>query len=326
MSYSLLKVFSDLRIKKLSRSELNFLITFSYKISYSLLKAKYGQNIANITHESLSLEDIAMDAIIPLFVNNGNRKLGILNSLENWDSPLNNDADAEFFLSQIIWRRVEQTVTKFFKQKDPVFSKILKTLNACIKTNDFRKQRYFGTVYITNSKNLEINGRVIDDNEFNKLPQNLFKLRQAELFNSIFEYLLSETDYYPAIPLNSLVRRIKLYYLNHYSGIAVSETNDNFLFTYSDIVKEEIMLLKEKLHATYVVSGKLTEENAEKLYKSFQNISNDLLNGGVHSSLYDYLSDFDKNLTKEEFYSKYHHIMHYLLKQLKNNIAEKIIF
>ena len=317
-------IFDKVRTSELSREEINYLIEKSYRISITFIKSKFKNKIIFINDDENTIEDIAMNSIVSLFTKNANGQIGIARSLDKWEDNLITESDCMFFLSRIIWRRVDQTVINILKERDPIFEKILKTLNVCINNTELKKTRYFGTVVILENRNAEVSKQVIDEADFNLLPDSLFSYKQAELFRNIFEYIKNQTDYYPAIPLNLLIKRIKAYYYtNKMEYLNISENSYHEL-SLKEIVDNNLVILKEKLEFYYVSKNKLCSEEAENIYAAFNIISKDMLNGGMHDSLYYYLKDFDKSLTRETFYSKYHHIMNYLLTLFKNNIAENI--
>ena len=184
------------------------------RFQYAFLKSKFLSQLNYLKNDDLTVDDIARDAIIPLFVKNNSDQLGICRSLETWNDKLNSQSDADYFLSRIIWRRVDQTVTKLYKQRDPIFDKILKTLNVSIKNQGLSKVRYFGTVYIMQNKGSEVIGEVVTEESFNAIKEKYFGMKHKEMFHNLFEYLLINTNFAPAIPLNLLVKRIKLYHAN----------------------------------------------------------------------------------------------------------------
>lgn len=311
-----------LRKNDLSRHELNYLIEKSYQISSAFLKSKYGSKLS-ITQKNI--DDIAMDAIVPLFTVKSNGNIGILNSLLKWNNEIEMESDADFFLSSIIWRRVEQTVSKELKENDPIFAKILKTLNTCIKNNELKKIRYFGTVLVVKKKFEDLDRKIIDEINFNLIPKEIFGLKQLTLFEKLFEYLENETEFHDAIPLNLLVKRIKRFYSSSYEYNSKNyNTEDQFYLV--EIVRDALNDVKEKIEVYYLKNNKLTESDAESIYNALGSISKDLLNGGINDSLYAYLRDFQPTLTKEEFYKSYHPIMNYLLKRLKNNIFDNLYY
>lgn len=322
---SLLKIiFKKVSTSDLSRKEINYLIDISYRISISFLKSKFKNKIIFINDDENTIEDIAMHSIVTLFTKNINGQIGIARSLDKWNDKLETESDCMYFLSRIIWRRVDQTIIKILKEKDPIFEKILKTLNVCINNTELKKTRYFGTVLILENKNEQVCKEIINEEDFNLLPEKLFGYKQSELFRNIFEYLKNNTEYFPAIPLNMLVKRVKSFYFSNKIEYPDITENSFYELSLKEIVEDSLNNLKEKLDIYYVSKNKLCSDDAENIYAAFNIISKDMLNGGMHDSLYCYLKDFDKSLTRETFYKKYHHIMNYLLTLLKNNITEKI--
>ncbi len=320
----ILNIINKIKTEALNTSELNFLIKHCYQISSSIIKVKFASKINFYNDTTLSIEDIAMDAIVPLFVNNKDSVIGIKRSLEHWNNKIESVSDAEYFLSKIIWRRTEQTVTKLIKQHDPIFEKIHKTLSICISTNTLRKERYLGTVYVVEDTCEKITGHLIPEKDFNSIPSIIFELKQLELFNKLFEYLTEETNFFPAIPLNYLVRRIKNLYFQKYNNEFSTNHYIDDSFITNDIVKQGLESLSEKLETFYVAKNIVSEDDAEKILASFNDISLDIKHGGMHSSLFSYLKYRKKELSKEEFYNNYHHIMNYLFKHFKLRVQQII--
>ena len=323
-SYLLSEILNDIKFSVLCREKLNFLISKSYCISNSFLKAKFKNKLKSLQNDILTYDDIAMTAIIPLFLENKDGEIGIKSSISKWEDKLETESDCEFFLSRIIWRRVDQAVTKILKERDPFFEKIIKTLNVCVNTTELKKIRYFGTVFILENQFCRITKHVIDEEEFNLIPEKLFKFRQSKLFLNIFDYIKKNTDFSPAIPFNLLVKRIKKSYFsdnNFQSGFTYNEFEEISL---QEIVNNGLIEIKEKLEIYYVTKNKIGQEDADFIYAAFINISKDMLNGGMQDSLFCYLKDFNPTLTREIFYIKYHNIMNYLLSQFKNNIYENV--
>lgn len=326
MTKSIFDILNRLKDADPVRTELNFIIKKSYTISISFLKAKFSSKLSSLSLDGNGLEDLAMDAIVPLFVKNKEGVLGISWALQKWNDPILNDVDADYFLSRIIWRRVDQSVTKLLKERDPIFAKILKTLNFCISTNEYRKERYFGTVFVIKASTTSklIDAPVINEENFYMIPNNFFGDKQTNLFEKIFTFLEEQTEYFPAIPLNLLVQSVK----NYHSGN--TEINSQYDFSMSDqlflnnIVEDALGGIKEKLDVYYVSKNKMSPSEAEMIYASFTDISEDLLAGGMYGSLFSYLKHQNPNLTKEIFYSKYNNRVSYLLSLLKKDLAENI--
>ena len=321
---NILEILINSKSRDLNRTEINQLIDKSFQISIAFLKSKFSSQLPFLKDEFYTIEDIAMDAIIPLYINNKYGELGILRSLMKWNDKLESSSDAEYFLSRIIWRRVDQTVMKVFKQRDPIFDKILKSINVCIKNNNFIKVRYFGTVYVMQNRGSLITDEVISEESFNTISDDYFAIKHNDIFHKLFEHLIIETDYAPAIPLNQLVKRIKMYHASRLQSYQKSNTAADDSLTLDEIVDEGMSNLKRRLNDFYLTKNRISQEEFNSIYSAFNNISKDMLNGGIKCSLFKYLSDFQPSLSSDTFYSKYHHIMNYLLTGLKNNIAANL--
>ncbi len=317
-------VLKNISKESLTTSELNYIIKYSFTIAKAIIKKSFSSKLYLNGNSDLTIDDIAMDSITQLFIKNSKNELGIKSALDNWNDKIDSTADANFFLHKIVWSRVEQTVTQIYKDRDPIFAKIHKTISVCIKNNNYKKLNHLGTVFIVEKNCKSISGNIIDDAVLDSIPENIFTLKQNKLFEALFNYIVEETEFFPAIPLNNLVKRIKKHHFIEYkkSHPFFTEREDNFYF--DEIIESGLRSLSSKIETFYIAKEKLTEEEADMFMASFQDISKDLMSGGINSSLYSYLKYQKKSLTQEEFYSKYHHIMNYLLNDFKNNIAKLI--
>ena len=322
MGENLHTLFFNLQKDKLNRSELNQLIQYCLNIATSYIIFKYFSSGESKFNFDISVQDLAVDSIAPLFIINGTGKIGLVNSINNWHSDINDRHEAAFFLNKIVWNRVEQTIIKVIKQKDPIFAKIHKNLSTCVLNYNFKKINYFGTLYIVNNKIERICGKVISNEEFEKLPAHLFLKKQFELCNGILIYLINNTVFFPAIPMNQLVKRLKAL---HFSGNLGNDIVNNEFEHNFDIENAFVFALEKinnKIQSFYIKHNKLNEADGTAIYKSFTVISEEMKNGGINSSLYEYLNEQMHELNKKDFYKKYHGIMNYLLNDLKRNLIK----
>jgi hypothetical protein len=83
---------------------------------------KYSAGNHIFINNETTIENIAADAIAPLFSCNGTDNIiGIKKSLEQWEKPIENEAGADFFIHKVVWSRIAQHITKLLKETDPVF-------------------------------------------------------------------------------------------------------------------------------------------------------------------------------------------------------------
>lgn len=320
-SIEVLPVLEKLKKNDLNKADLNLLIEVCTRISYIYLKKKYTLSLYKLPPGS-DLQEIAVDAIVTLFTKNNEQILGLKAALLKWNLPVLCEAQAQFFIHKVVFSRVEQHLCLFMKESDPFFGKILKTLNYYIKYQNFRRQHYFGTVYIVADETV-ISGRVISPEDFFSLNDSLFFEEKKKLISHLLEYLRKETDYYPAIPLLALTRKLKHIRIDEYIKTTEHENTEQELFV-KQITQNALELCLKKLEDSYLKKGKINLTEYNWFREALQEITLDLCNGGVNNSLYDYLKRYCVNLDKTVFYKNYHQILDYMLRYLKNKIADRL--
>jgi len=321
--YSYYDFFTKLCENEYTTTELNNFIERLFKIGESYLQHRYNR-IKNLVNSSQDLlEEIAIEAIAPLFQNaNYNNHFKIVDDIRNWNPPINSENESLFFLNKIISNRVEQHISLRLRESDPFFSKLLDSVNYLIRTGGYEKVSYLGKVYVTEPHNSNINWIVITDDEFHRIPTYLF-YESKVLLKSLLYFIKTETQYFPAIPLNELIFKLKHINLSDYlSSDSVDDITDRIEIR--EILNTALSFTEEKLRSSYLDNGKLTSEEYESFKHALKSLAADLGDGGVNPCLYKYLAPYIRNLTKEEYQRKYHNILEYLLKQLKGNIAKAL--
>ena len=313
-----------LLLQDLSSLEQRSLIDQCSRIALAILATKYKNS--QFPNRDLSAEDLASDAIIPLFLKtNPEDSIAIRKSLQNWNEPIDSDESAYFFLSRIIGNRIEQEISKKLKEADPFFGKILRSINYTIEKNNYAKATYFGVVHIIENSNGHITQKPPSAEFIEALPNNLFHGTNEKIIASVLNYLKSETDFFPAIPLNALIRRIKKYYSDEFSDYSsASEANLEDVINVQRVVNSGLEDAVNRLDQMYVSKGKLSKEEADNFKKALYDYVRDLSDGGVSRGLYQYLNQHMLTLSKKDFYEKYHQNFDYLIRLLKKSIAEKL--
>ncbi|MDO8550671.1 MAG: hypothetical protein Q7S39_11055, partial [Ignavibacteria bacterium] len=264
-------------------------------------------------------EDLAIDAIATLFTKDD---LPIKKAFDNWQPPIKTEEEFLFFLNKVVANRVEQHITQLLKESDPLFPTILNSVNYLIKKNGNAKTKYLGSIYIIESGANKISGKIINRESFDLIPAEQFSESKI-LLQNLFFYIKTETDFFPAIPLNVLVYRFKELKT---SGYIFNDKVESPVRTYeiNEFVKKGLAAVEGKLRGTYVANSKLTKNDAQKFFKALKDISEDLKDGGVNSGLYEYLKPYYEDLSVEDYKEKYHNILEYLFKVMRNTIAEEL--
>ena len=91
-----------------------------------------------------------------------------------------------------------------------------------------------------------------------------------------------------------------------------------------EIINLALKSALEKLNKSYLDKGKLNEIESQSISNALIDICEDLKNGSVNPGLYNYLSPYIKDLSKEAYKKKYHNILEYLLRVTKDVIADNL--
>jgi len=305
------------------QSELNYFIERLFKIAKLYINQRYSRIKRIVEANHYKLEDIAVDTIVPLFHRTGdNNEFSIVIETRKWNPPIRSEEESLFFIITIIANRVGQQISRILRESDPFFSRILDSVNYLVRSRGYYKLNYHGTFFILESDNMGINLNVIDHDEFQKIPSNIF-CEKEKLLQSVMHYLKTETDYFPAIPLNELV--IKLKHINVSWHIADSSSN-KFMdkIEIDEAVKNGLCHTERKLKETYLSKGKINQFEYDGFMIALKAITEDLKDGGISPGLHKYLTPYFNNLSYESYQTKYRNILEYLFKHLKENITEEL--
>lgn len=316
---NILELLESLNTDKPGRKAVNELVEMSYNIAYHCISVNIRKIFKQIAIEGDTIEELAIEAITPLFLPAENNRVQIANSFMKWSEKIESEKDAFYFLNKIISRRVNQHITLMLKKSDPFFAKIYDSVNYLIKKEGLKKQNYFGTMYIVEKK---IRGKVINGKDFENIPAGLLASHK-NLLSRILKYLEYEAGYFPAIPVNSLVKNIK-----HLSFDSNSrpENISNHLLNYElkECLDSGLKDAYNKLDLSYYKNGKLNEYEVKSIELSLHDMAVDLMDGGLKPGLYEYLRLNMPDLKKDQFHNKYQNILEYLLKVMKKKVGEEL--
>jgi hypothetical protein len=324
----ILQLFSTLD----SQQSVNRLVEVCFKIAASQLRFNYRKVQKIILRDEVSTEDIAIDSIASLFEKDDSGYFhNILDPFKSWQPSIKTEEEASYFLNKLVQKRVEQYISFLLRESDLFFSKLMDSVNYLIKKSSpsepgrsgFRKLNYLGTVFIVNSGIEKISGKAIPIDEFEKLPTKLFN-EKKNLLQNIFQFLASETSYVSAIPFNALIYRLKELNVALYK-LSESTTEQHDSIEVNSVIEQALSKTFYKLDESYLHKAKLSLEDCEKIKKALIDMSNDIKDGGVNPGLYKYLLAHYDGLDEQIYHQKYHNILEYLLKVLKQNIADELV-
>jgi len=306
-----------------SQSSINQLVEKTFKIAVSYLRFNHKKIAKIFSIEEVTVEEVAISAITPLFCKESEEQfIPIIREFNSWQPPIASEDETLFFLNTIITSRVEQHISRMLKEHDPFFSKILDSVSYLIKKNGYKRVNYLGRKYIVNAADSKITGKTIDHEAFNNLPVCLFKNRKS-IIADILSYLEHETEFAAAIPLNAFV--IRLRNLNSNNFKLETSNNDTIVsFDIAELVNIGFETAVMKLKNSYFEKGKITHGELLCLTKTLRDIADDIADGGINRGLFEYLILHMPGMNRKEFKDKYHNILEYLYKVMKNTIREQI--
>jgi hypothetical protein len=226
----------------------------------------------------------------------------LFTAFQSWEPPIQNENQALKFLINIVNSKVEQRISEYFRNSDPFFSKIMDWVKYAIKKNNCKNISYLGKIYIVRKDINSISGKVIGEDDFNRIPLSIISDKK-NFINKLFDYIQENTDYFLAIPLNQLIFRLKE---SSSSLFILSETTTEHIEN-SDIKSIVDITLKSTFNklSEYVNKNKMSEFEEIVFKKTLCYIAADLQDGGLIKGLYKYFIQNYDGLSKDIFKEKY---------------------
>ncbi len=321
-AYSVLAILQLICENKSSRAEVNHIIELSHSFAYSYLKYRYKNLSKVLMAEDLTMQELAIDAIAPLFERDeAGIFIKLFRAFNGWNPKIETEEQATFFLNRLVAKSTEKYAAELLRQSDPFFSKILDSVNYLIEKNNYLKKQIIGTTYIIENENLVKIGALPDRKFINELPIELFNDNKNAV-SKIFDYIKTNTDKTPAIPLNALVMKIKQVRATNFI-LTDSAPNGNES-EIDSIVNKALDITFTKMQETYVNKGKLEENEAKSIEIAIESIVSDLRDGGINPGLHKYFLEQFTELNFDDYESRYQNIFEYLFKVLKKEIADQL--
>jgi len=307
-----------------TQTELNRFIEDIFIIASGYARYHFRKIEQALHFLGISSDDFAIDAIEPLFRKDENGRFkSLVEEFERWQPPVASEKDALFFLNKIIAGRVEQHVSVLLRESDPLYAKILDSINYLVRTGKYKKVICLGITYIVKEEALTVELPVINQQEFSVIPADFFTDNKTML-DRLFSFLTLESNYFPAIPLNQLTSRIKKLRTDSFY------TNDSIASVYKTVeineaIETSLQFINSKLILSYLEKGKLCENECQHLIAGLKDIVQDLRDGGMNPGLYEYLEPHFNSLSKQVYQEKYHNIFEYMAKTLKSKLASEVV-
>lgn len=304
-----------------SYKETNLLIEHFCSTAVPFVKYRYKGLTEKLLSEDLSVKELAVDCVAGLFGRDESDSfLKLKEIFANWQPKIEDESAAQFFVTRLVGKSVDQHISGILRDSDPIFSKILDALYYSSRKNGFIKIRLLGTSCVAKEKQINKSGALADPEYLNELPDKLFLDLENVLINLFAA--LEENGYLPAIPLNALARRIKEALVRAASrGESAAPAND---MDVNAIVEEALNATMNKLTESYANKNKINEYEETAFRLALEAIAADMKNGGVESGLHKYFMEQMEFLTMEEFNKRYRNIFEYLFKFFREEVISRL--
>lgn len=302
--------------------EVNLLIEKSYVFSVSYLRFHHSSLKKSLLAENTTLQELAVDAIAPLFERNEKGELiKLKTAFKNWQPPIDNEVKALFFINMLVSKSVEKYISEILRNSDPFFSKILDSITYISAKQHIIKTQILGTTYLVEDEGIKGIVSLPDSNFISDLPSHLF-FDINKTIPAIFNYIRVNSDKAAAIPLNALIMKIKQVRSSDF--IFPSTTLMELDFDVISVVDKALDATIKKLYESYAHKGKLSETEVSVTEQVIRNIAFDLKDGGINPGLHKYFMEQLKDITFDEYKNRYQNMLEYLFKVLKREIADQL--
>lgn len=321
-SFSILSLLQSVCNNSLAQINTNHLINLAQNYALTYLRYRY-QNLSKVLMaEDASLDEMAIDAIASLFERNDSGSfIRIKTAFESWQPPIQTEEQANFFLNRLVAKSAEKYVSELLRDSDPLFSKILDSINYLIEKQNYKKKQILGITFIVEDENYKKIGSLPNSSFIDELPLRMFT-DSNKMLPSIFDYLKENTEKAAAIPLNALVYKIRKLKVTELNLTDKAEFNNETEI--DSIIDKSIDSTISKMKDSYLIKGKINMVEAEGIVKALKKIAFDLRDGGINTGLHKYFLEQFPNFSFDDYHNKYQNIFEYLLKVLKKEIASQL--
>lgn len=324
-SKNIFEILKDVLLGNPSEFEKNHLFEILIEVARMRIRFFSRLKYFSLERNEISMDDIALEAVSNLLSNNEVDYLEYLrNSFINWVPPIENEEDATNFVNRIIDQSIYQTIARKYSELDPLFAKILKEIRRA-NPEKYKLFTRLDTEYIALNSFVEtLELEIIPQDELillgvQKFPDNNYI---KGWIDEIFEALEEFTEYAPVLPVNSLALKIK-FELTAAQKIEFNVIPDPEV---QFLVREGVLIalnrIEKKLNELSKKKKKYNDKVITMFREALTDIANALLEGDQIKNYYEYLKSHDNNLTAKEYRDNYRAQFEYLIKILKNEIAQ----
>lgn len=289
-----------------------------------------------IARNGITLTDLSYDCIADAFARNGEDKFYIIKKfISSLDQNITKIEKLNLFFAykNFLIKVAETQISKLYCQSDPIGSKILRNVKDVVKSSDkFRIVKNLSglTLIASNGDELLCKPEFPVEKILNEFNIHGNGSDTNSLLNELWHILINQEEYRKSILLTDAVSLFKKYFRAEINdAYEVNELlllspvhNDGFEEFEILRVKQKVEnYIKEKILLDYFVKGKINKKEAESIYLTISDITNDWHYGvETKDSIYDYFTAHQRS-EKEEYLKNYKTKVEYLVKLAREEFA-----
>ncbi len=303
-------------------------------LAYGYLQAKVHRGKFDPSYFGVSLEDIALDCVAPLFRRGDD---GRFTKLVNYFSPLDlatlTDAELVGATRRLVFSKVNEELVRLYKESDPSLSMVIRSIKYALKYS----HRLIPVVR-SNEYWIQIPDSRPEEDVLPVMPAEILetallaRLERRTDFRHILGLVaevLSNQDLYQkqyslvgaAVVIRSLMVR------SYWNPTETEGDGEQFMPGEIDrFIRESIQRTKSSLTRSYLEKGKLSAS----LFESYFNTVSDILeaefisNDGMELTYFESLQRHLTDLHQEEYLSRHRIYLEYLVKLTRMNFLESV--
>ncbi|MFZ4619852.1 MAG: hypothetical protein ACOYNS_04780 [Bacteroidota bacterium] len=318
-----------------SNVQINELVRIAHHFAVIRLKQLIGSGRLHLQSFPLTVESIAFDCIAEIFERDSD---GSFIELQHYFSgerdPKNTSNDSlMIYFRSLVFTKLNDGIFRLYRENDPVFSKILRNIkNALERTPGILTAERFGIVFIHFAGDDQLNGH-LPEFPLDELEGELTGLfRNGDSSGTFLEKLKSifipQTDYRRMISLfdcTLLLKRASAFHKVPLDDIFSSDASMLGQDIQSIVVKT-LQSIQRDLAKRYVLSGKFSHEEFNQYYCAIEQMILDtyVQSDGSEKSYDQYLQQFMKGLTYDDYRSRHRVHFEYMVKLAKKAVKEQL--
>ncbi len=336
MHAELRSVLTDLLSDHPSRAHLRTFVARAHTIAVAYLRTKGRRGQLDSAFFGLSLEDLALDAIAPLFQRDARGVFVVLRTYyERGDWMNSSTTSLDSATRRLVFGQVNEALFEMYGELDPALAKIIRNLKRWIgNSDDLRLTRVSGRLWVVHTAACHSEQTTLAPEEY--IASHLISVvadesASEEIVNAIGALLSSGEAYRSAYPLTALARIVKSCYERLHDPVAYHVPRVGKQLTREETqqaVSESVVHTARRMHSTYVESQKLDADDYRLYFRAIRDrlMAEYVQLDGREYTNFKALRRYLPTLSKQEYRRthrpKYEYLSKLTLQQLKETLKQ----